>query len=453
MIFTIVFFSWVSFANASIVINEIQLKPTEERFIELYNSGSSPINLTNWYIQRKTASGSSFGSLVSKTYFEGESIIAGGYFLISRNLINYTDIIVGSLTLTESNTIRIKNASQEIVDDVEWGSVSEDKSIQRDSDGNWEEFFPTPGEPNEEVIVSNEEESNNQAVFSGTTTPIQQTSIIRKVKADIVIPKVIFVKTPFLISSLITTNRKETLVFGKYRWNLGDGTTREYSNLKEIEHTYFYPGEYVILLDYFEYGKLKPDASDRIIIKVIPSEISISSVGSSGDAFIELENKSNYEMVLSNWVIRAGIRQFVIPVNTTLLAKRKLKISPRITGFEMSDLEFILLTNPKGEVSTVYPEKRVEREKRIIKNNKVYNNLPLTKKVPPEEVLPIINLNELGASAGNIKNNYSWKIYSYWGLGVIIIIGITSALLLKRKDDSLDYMEEKIRAEDITIIE
>jgi len=63
-------------ARAGVIINEVQLSPTEERFIELYNPGGSSVELTGWYIQRKTETGSAFGSLVSKTYFENKAIIS-----------------------------------------------------------------------------------------------------------------------------------------------------------------------------------------------------------------------------------------------------------------------------------------------------------------------------------------------------------------------------------------
>ena len=75
------FFSFVNITQASVVINEIQISPTEGRFIELYNNGDSYVDLTNWYIQRKTASGA-FGSLVTKTNFENKSIGPNSFFLI-----------------------------------------------------------------------------------------------------------------------------------------------------------------------------------------------------------------------------------------------------------------------------------------------------------------------------------------------------------------------------------
>jgi len=110
---------------AKILINEIQLSPTGNRFIELYNPNNSSVNLTNWYLQRKTQTGSSFGSLVSKTYFEGKTINANDYFLISRASLDGADIILDNLTLTESNVIQLKNSDGEVIDKLGWGQASD----------------------------------------------------------------------------------------------------------------------------------------------------------------------------------------------------------------------------------------------------------------------------------------------------------------------------------------
>ena len=241
---------------------------------------------------------------------------------------------------------------------------------------------------------------------------------------------------------------------GKFKWNFGDGTVKENTDSNEFEHTYFYPGEYVISLDYLERTSYKLDSSDRIIVRVVPSEVLISSVGDSDDSFVEIENKSNYEMVLSNWVISAGIHRFIIPPGTIILSKKKLKFSPRITGFISDDLRFITITDLKGEIMTIYPIQKTQTPKSSTKTN---FSSPITKILPkeniPEENTQIIDLNQLGVSVGNIQKNTPSSVYAYWGLGGIIFIGMTSVLLLRKKDDSLDYIEKEIRAEDMTIIE
>lgn len=132
---------------AKILISEIQISPTGNRFIELYNPNSSPVGLTDWYLQRKTQTGSSFSSLVSKTYFEGKTIGANSYFLISRSALGGADIILDNLTLTGSNVIQLKNSNAEIADKLGWGQTSDcenncalepsdGQSIQRRSQNN-----------------------------------------------------------------------------------------------------------------------------------------------------------------------------------------------------------------------------------------------------------------------------------------------------------------------------
>src|SRR5689334_18255081 len=107
VLFLILFFSIFNLARADVVINEVQLSPTAERFIELYNTSAEDVDLTGWFIQRKTATGTAFGSLVSKPNFAGKIIDGHGFFVISKDSLGDSDIVLGTLTLTEDNVIQI----------------------------------------------------------------------------------------------------------------------------------------------------------------------------------------------------------------------------------------------------------------------------------------------------------------------------------------------------------
>ena len=146
-----------------VLINEIQIAPIGQRFVELYNPNSTDIDLTGWYLQRKDENDESFGSFVSSTNFEGKIILANGYFLISREIID-SDILF-DITLSENNSLALKNSNREIVDKVGFGlaidfeaapALNPDagKSIGRkelglDTDENSQDFIifdiPTPG--------------------------------------------------------------------------------------------------------------------------------------------------------------------------------------------------------------------------------------------------------------------------------------------------------------------
>ena len=146
---------------SKILISEVQILPISQRFVELYNPNSTDINLTGWYLQRKTETAETWSSFISSTKLEGKTISAGGYFLISRELES-SDILY-DITLSDSNSLAFKNPNGEISDKFGFGSAKdyelsatvnpgEGKSIgrklvEKDTDNNSEDFEiqkPTP---------------------------------------------------------------------------------------------------------------------------------------------------------------------------------------------------------------------------------------------------------------------------------------------------------------------
>ena len=111
-----------------ILISEMQISPIGERFIELYNQTNEEVNLTNWYIQRKTATSSSWNSFVTSTQFEGKLICAQCHFLIARDATLSPDILLSTLTLTEDNAIRLRSSKGETVDLLGWGQAQESET-------------------------------------------------------------------------------------------------------------------------------------------------------------------------------------------------------------------------------------------------------------------------------------------------------------------------------------
>jgi hypothetical protein len=449
---------------AGIIFNEVQLSPTEERFIELYNTGSSPVDLTDWYIQRKTATGSSFGSLVSKTYFEGKTIEANSYFIISRSG-NDADIIYPGLTLTESNTIQIKNSNQEVIDKIGWGSVNDcenncasnpndGESIQKIS-GSWDSASPTPGESNSSNSSSVNEETSSNDPSDVLEDDKEEKIEIYKLTTKIIINKVLVAGIDFPVNSLTTDNKKQTMMVGGYVWNFGDGSILEEKSANISKHTYQYPGEYILTLNYFKLTSFdgEPDATDRIIVKVIPADIFISSVGNSGDAYVELENKSKYEIDLSNWVLKGNIKSFTIPVGTKILSNKKVRFSSKITGFDFSDLKNISLISPNGENTPRYSDTTKNSNYSVSRKEGDISS-PTSIKNDSN----IINLDDLGASAVGARADIPSSFY-YIGLAVIIILGGTAVFLSRRKffsprsDLGEGEVEGKIRPEDINIME
>jgi hypothetical protein len=454
------------------------LSPTEDRFIELYNTGSSSVDLTDWYVQRKTTGGSTFGSLVSKTNFLGKSIGAGSYFLISKSQIDNSDIVVDNLTLTESNTIQLKNGNQDVVDKVGWGDASDcmsacapnptaGKSISITSSGEWIIASRTPGLSNSNTINDGDSGSDDTGgtTDGGSTSHVSTSSSLKKevveifkISTKIILPKTITAGIPFAINSLTNSNKGDTYAVGRWVWNFGDGSSSKVDKSSPFEYLYEYAGDYALTLSYFDNSFSKvPVASDRVIVKVVSSELFVSSVGGYADPYVELENKSNYEIVLSDWVVTAGIHYFIIPEGTTLLPNKKMKLSPKITGFVGEDIRSVVVTDPNKEITASYPAEIKKPIQKILPSMaSTYSNQVSTIATPKEDVLPegsqVINLNEMEASAGDSGIVIPSRVYPFVGLLVVVCIGIASFVIIKKRQVR-DYVEDGIRAEDMTIVE
>lgn len=484
VIILIMFFVFVRKANANIIINEVQISPTENRFIELYNNGSEAVNLKDWYIQRKTATGSTYGSLVSKTYFENKTIEPNGYFVISKVSLSSSNIIYDSLTLTESNSIQIKSSEGVVVDKLGWGesndcgntcapNPTEGKSISRTSGGSFIITLGTPGILNNEsentnvnIDTTNNTSSTDGGSTSGSSTSGTSGSItpkvvseIFKISTKIVSPKVVTAGIPFLLDHTTTGIRKEKIVSGRFVWNFGDGRRQEMPASSPFEYSYQYPGEYVLSLSYYSsYLNEKPDATDRIILKVVPAGVVISSVGTLNDPYIEIENNSNYEISLNDWIVRGGSHMFIVPDDMVLLPNKKLKLSPKITGFDINDLSSISIFDKTGQIFAVYPKQNISSVTSSI--NKPVQNIIGTKNIPVDTQVKsddsVINLNDLTANAGSTDalNITKKSFYPLLGLGSVILIGLASVILFRRKDREYpDYVERELSAKDMTIIE
>lgn len=479
-IFLIMFICCANIAHAELEITEIMYDPQgsndSHQWIEVYNNNSSPIDLLNCAITDYDTSWH-YRSIVS----EGTSVLAPYSYAIIAKTSDLQDFKIknstlpniflrANITLLSSNGklgISLDKKSIANGSDVSYFSVMDDGNSLQKINNDWVPSIPTPGKEN--VLNTNNDTSSNTnnenssptstsgaSASSDSSTP-KEVPIILKISTKIISPKTVIAGIPFSINSLTTTNRGQTYLTGKFVWNFGDGKMSEARQGLPFEYTYEYPGEYALNLTYFEsYLSESSSASDRIIIKVVPSEVYINGVGDILDPFVEIGNKSSNEIFLSNWVITAGIHYFIIPEGTTLLPGKKIKLSPKITGFTGEDIRYVVITNPNNIISATYPNiivKKVVQKSSSINENNTSTVEKVTQDNLPDNNSQIINLNELGASAGDSGIKVSKLAYSIIGLFVIIGLGIMSFVLIKKKTQVKDYLEKEIRAEDMTIIE
>ncbi|MFA5878063.1 MAG: lamin tail domain-containing protein [Candidatus Staskawiczbacteria bacterium] len=113
-----------------LLISEVQIAGTgddKDEFLEIYNPNSEEVDLTGWYIQRRTETGEGYSTYISHNALAGEKISAKGYLLIGRlNSVfeGLADVKTGS-PLTEGNALVLKNPNGDVVDKVGWGQAQD----------------------------------------------------------------------------------------------------------------------------------------------------------------------------------------------------------------------------------------------------------------------------------------------------------------------------------------
>lgn len=127
-------------------------------FIELYNVGSAPVDMTGWTVKKKTSSGSE-SSLVAAKLFSGK-IIQPGRFLLLGNGSGYAGSASLDISWASSNTLAYKNNAVVVYDadgykleEIGWDEIPKGGSLTRTG---WD---------------------SNQFVLSSTPTPQNSRSI------------------------------------------------------------------------------------------------------------------------------------------------------------------------------------------------------------------------------------------------------------------------------------
>jgi len=360
-----IFFCITQTASASIVINEIQISgvDTSDEFIELYNSSDTSVDLTDWYINKKSSTGTE-RTIVSKSHFKNKTIEGKSYLLLGREE-GYQGSIVpdiwwpNSYSLANNNSIILYRGNDTDKDQISWDEITEGNSFQKQINSNWIDATPTPKSSNNSSVSNSDTNNptiNNTTTSFNTNTQIASSSApLKSTESNIIVKASL--KTSVVFAGLATKFKGEVvgsdgrpLFYGRYFWNFGDGYSKEMkvNTGGDISHTYFYPGEYKLILEYYtnDYGDI-PESSDSTIIKVIRADILISQVGDEKDFFIELSNNTDKEVDIGKWMLTSGDKRFIFSKNTTISTKNKIIFSPFITGFTFSDKNNLKLVSPE----------------------------------------------------------------------------------------------------------
>jgi hypothetical protein len=404
-----VLFSFFCFrsAQAGIIINEIMYDlsgaDTDHEWVEILNSDSVEMDLTGW----KFFDGSNHNlNQPPINGGQGSLIIpAGNYAIFSGDAATFLSdhpgfsgtVIDTVMSLSNTGTtLKIIKPDSSVADSVTYGSsqgASGDGNSLQLINGTWQAALPTPGIANQTSVPEGTEQNPpNSSLLSGgslskPTSETKQETETPKIKTKATVNSLAYAKIPIKFSASTTGYGGETLRFGRYYWNFGDGDSKEIEVVQngEFTHTYYYPGDYKVILEYYlnSYSQ-NPETVNKFSIKVISATVSISRVGEQEDFFIELSNDSDYDTDISKWMLWSAKKTFVFPKGTSLEAGEKMILSPKITNFSLEDKDSLKLLTSSGEIASSYQVKTTKTSSASVSNSPPIENISASS--PPAEI-------------------------------------------------------------------
>lgn len=344
-------------ANASVFINEIAWMGTtvssSNEWIELANDGSSAVSLTGWVLSIEG----------KKDIVLSGNISANGFYLIERTddttVPGIAADLIASFGTGIPNTgaiLSLKNAGA-VVDRVdgsqEWkiggvlaGDNTTKETAQRGASG-WFTGNPTPravnGQPAEVATPSNP--ANTNTTLASAVLPTNNSSF--PVEPQIFTDAGQSVRTVPVGATIIFSGRvwglkKEPIENARMVWAFGDGASADGAS---VSHIYYYPGEYTAVLDAASgfYA-----ASDRVRVTAVVPSLTLRTGGDSARSFVAIENSGNTELDLSGWQISSQEKNFILPKNTLIGARKILTVPSEISGFSAPATSIVSLSFPNG---------------------------------------------------------------------------------------------------------
>ncbi|MDP3882649.1 MAG: lamin tail domain-containing protein [Candidatus Staskawiczbacteria bacterium] len=360
---------------ARILISEVQVLPIGKRFVELFNPNNFDVDLTGWYLQRKTKADGSFTSFVSSTNFENKTIPANGYFLISRELEN-SDILL-NIALNDNDTLALKNPKKDLVGEVSWQeSPFENKSLgkvfdeqaQNYADTGWEIQTPTPKEKNTALVEPPPDPTDTTPPEVNFLLSLIQDSLDFTVNFEITDP--MGVVSPSGVGSYIFRWQENGLDWQEDEAQNVDGAPEVYDGARDFNaensKTYLIQINATDVLGNAS-GWL-PETSIMTTVSAVNQEnILINEIQLSPIAqrFVELFNPNNFDVDLMGWYLQRKTKtaeswsSFVsstnfenktIPANGYFLISRELENSDILLDITLSNNNSLALKNADREI-------------------------------------------------------------------------------------------------------
>lgn len=445
-----------SFASAEVFINEIAWMGTSDsssnEWVELSNTGDTT-DLNGWIFRIEG----------KKDIQLSGSVSSGGYYLIERTDDNTVPGVTADLInsfggfLDSGAVLSLIDGSGKEQDRVNgsdgWkigggevkGNKTTKETAQKGTAG-WFTGAPTPRVVNAGVTSVVMQEQSADTAQTNTPTVISSFPVDPQIIADAgATTRTISVGAPITFTGRVFGLKKEPIENARQVWSFGDGSRAEVAS---VTHTYYYPGEYIVVLDtssgYYS-------ASDRVTVRVSTPLLALHTGGDTARSFVALENRGADEVDLSLWQVMSGEKTFILPQNTILGARKTFTLASEVSGLVTPTGSVIFINYPNGsrvELQTPITPSRVVIKEPINSTVKIKAKASVPMEVPQHQPALVLNaLNDTQAPLPTSEENghlWPWYIGAAF-LGALALLG----LRLTQK------MEEKaiITAEDFEIIE
>ncbi|MBI3631467.1 MAG: lamin tail domain-containing protein [Candidatus Staskawiczbacteria bacterium] len=399
---------------SKILISEIQvagLTDQKEEFVELYNPNAAEIDLTNWYLQKKTKTGSDYSTFVSNTLFLGKKIGINDYFLVARENSSFAgsaDIITDN-SLAEDNSLILKNPNGEISDKLGFGQAQEygnssaqnpekgqsigrkwdtANNIEQDTDNNLTDFEAQNSTPKAKNITFVAPPNIPPQTPTDKTAPevtfsldAIQTNLTFAINFTLVDP--ITTVSPSGIDSYIFRWQKESDGWQEDSSVKVDGNPASATLIKDFtgqdETTYYFQIKTKDVAGNESDWQPETPTTTKISIqkKILINEVQIDSIvetAGTDDDWVELYNPNNVAVSLSGWSIQKHSKSdpcsistgfykknfsndAVIPIKGFFLivdteAQESLKVIADMTiGWSLSDNNTIYLVRNQNKIN------------------------------------------------------------------------------------------------------
>jgi parallel beta-helix repeat protein len=306
----------------NVVISEVQIastSSTDDEFIELYNPKETPVDLSQWSIQKSYSTGT---TVYKKNFEEGNKISAKGYFLIvnanaaDQNLLASAGMIYGGFSLSKNNTIYLVKNREEI----ENSSDTDIADLVGFGENVFAEGNPAPNPPagkslGRKIAIDDEgnpnylDLNNNRLDFGiQEPTPGKQNENLHPIAKFDFSPKNPYVGDNILFDASGSRDIDGNIV--SYIWDFGDGSSTS-ATTSQITKFFSISSTFTVSLSVVDdSGATSTATSTQIFVKsreplsIVINEISWAGTRtSSSDEWIEFYNNTTSTIDIINWSI------------------------------------------------------------------------------------------------------------------------------------------------------